>query len=79
MKQCKQLFDQSITKLISYINLLKKQFFVFLTKYMRYANLLKILHSYFKNAIMRRIIFIITQNKFEKLIRFFEKKRIDVK
>ena len=40
---------------------------------MRYANLLKILHSYFRNAIMRQIIFIIIQNKFEKLTRFFEK------
>ena len=42
---------------------------------MQYANLLKILHSYFKNAIMRRIIFIIIQNEFEKLTRFFEKNK----
>ena len=40
---------------------------------MQYANLLKTLHLYFKNAIMRRIIFIIIQNKFEKLTRFFKK------
>ena len=73
MKQCKQLSDQSITELISYINLLKKQFSVFFTKYMQYANLLKILHLYFKNAIMRQIIFIIIWNEFEKLTRFFEK------
>ena len=42
---------------------------------MQYANLLKILHSYFRNAIMRQIIFIIIQNQFEKLIRFFEKNK----
>ena len=41
---------------------------------MQYTNLLKVLHSYFKNAIMRQIIFIIIRNKFEKLTLFFEKK-----
>ena len=75
MKQCKQLFDQSITKLISYINLLKKQFSVFFTKYMQYGNLLKTLYSYFKNAIIHQIIFIIIQNEFKKLTRFFEKNK----
>ena len=31
------------------------------------------MHSYFKNAIIRQIIFIIIQNEFEKLTRFFKK------
>ena len=30
---------------------------------MRYADLLKILHLYFKNAIIRRVIFIMIQNE----------------
>ena len=68
MKNCRQRFDQTMTEFINYINIFEIQLLVQFSNYVKYVNLLKIFHSYFRNAIIRRISEIMFKTNLKKFV-----------
>ena len=73
MKNCRQRFDQTMTEFINYINTFEIQLSIQFSNYVKYVNLSKIFHSYFRNAIIRRINEMMFKTKLKKFVRFAKK------
>jgi hypothetical protein len=73
LKKVRQLSDQIVVELITYVNDLKVQLSKSLTNYQRYCNFMKTLHSHLKIEIIRRINIVISRIELKKLTRLIEK------
>jgi hypothetical protein len=73
LKKARQLSDQIVIELITYVNDLKVQLSKSLTNYQRYCNLMKTLHSHLKIEIIRRTNIVISRIELKKLTRLIEK------
>jgi hypothetical protein len=73
LKKARQLPDQIVIELITYVNDLKVQLSKSLTNYQRYCNLMKTLHSHLRIEIIRRTNIVISRIELKKLIRLIEK------
>jgi hypothetical protein len=73
LKKARQLSDQIVIELITYVNDLKVQLSKFLTNYQRYCNLMKTLHSHFRIEIIRCTNIVISRIELKKLTRLIEK------
>jgi hypothetical protein len=73
LKKARQLPDQIVVELITYVNDLKVQLSKFLTNYQRYCNLMKTLHSHLRIEIIRRTNIVISRIELKKLTRLIEK------
>jgi hypothetical protein len=73
LKKTRQLSDQIVVELITYVNDLKVQLLKSLTNYQRYCNLMKTLHLHFRIEIIRRINIVISRIELKKLTRLIEK------
>jgi hypothetical protein len=73
LKKTRQLSNQIVVELITYVNDLKVQLSKFLTNYQRYCNFMKTLHSHLKIEIIRRTNIVISRIELKKLTRLIEK------
>jgi hypothetical protein len=73
LKKARQLPDQIVAELITYVNDLKVQLPEPLTNYQRYCNLMKALHPHLRIEIIRRTNIVISRTELKKLARLIEK------
>jgi hypothetical protein len=73
LEKIRQLSDQIVVELITYINDLKMQLSKSLMNYQRYCNLMKTLHLYLRIEIIRRTNIVISRIELKKLTRLIKK------
>jgi hypothetical protein len=73
LKKVRQLLNQIVVELITYVNDLKVQLSKSLTNYQQYCNFMKSLHSHLRIEIIRRTNIVISRIELKKLTRLIEK------